>query len=114
MATWTQTELTNRTLEVLGIKALGQAAASEDFDRAFESITGIYNELKRDGCAPFSIATIPEWAQVPLRDISACDVAFFYGMQSQEYEAKKAMARSRLYRQVAGDVHDMPVPARYF
>jgi hypothetical protein len=114
MATWTQTELTNRTLEVLGIKALGQAATSEDFDRTYESITALYNELRRDGLAPFDLSTIPEWAQVPFRDIAAADSASFYGMSSGEYEAKSAMAKSRLYRQTAGDAHDIPIPARYF
>lgn len=114
MADWTQSDLANRTLELLGIKAAGQSVASEDFSLANDTINGIYQELRRVDHAPFSLTAIPDWAQTPLRDMVAADLAPLYGLPLQQYAAKAQEGERRIRRQTSGQKQNITTKANFF
>jgi hypothetical protein len=109
--------LRNRVLEHLGVLAAGETAASADQTWVDEAIDAVHERLRKFGLAPFATSAIPSWAQIPLRDVVAGDVAQSYGMSGQrllEFKQGAAAAERELARQVAGFKHAIRVKAEYF
>jgi len=100
MATLTKAELADRVLENLGVKPSGQAASAEDSVLTEEAIDAVHAQLRKSGHAPFELATIPEWAQTPLRDIVSAELAGSFGIAGYRLQVVIA-AMSRAERQLA-------------
>lgn len=115
MATLTKAQLSARVLQYLGLLAAGQSAEAEDDDLVQEAIDACHEELRKEKLADFLTSAIPTWAQGPLRDFVAAEVAPAFGMGSAaEKEAKQAAARRRLAKQVARMKPPLPAVAEYF
>ncbi len=117
MADIAKAALRNRVLEHLGVLAAGETAASADQTWVDEAIDAAHERLRKFGLAPFATSAIPSWAQIPLRDVVAGDVAQSYGKSGQElleFKQGAAMGERELARQVAGFKHSVPVRAAYF
>jgi hypothetical protein len=109
--------LRNRVLEHLGVLAAGETAATVDQAWVDEAIDAAHDRLRKFGLVPFATSAIPSWAQIPLRDIVAGDVASSYGMSGQrlmEFKQGAVVGERELARQVAGFKHPLRVAAEYF
>jgi len=80
MATLTKSELADRILEHIGVKAAGQGALAEDSNAIQEAIDSAHARLRREGKVKFVTSLIPEWAWTPLRDYVAAEVASMFGV----------------------------------
>jgi len=117
MADWTKTQLADKTLEYLGVKAAGQSASAEDNALAQEVAQSVYEQLRKTGLAPFAISAVPEWAQMQLKKIIAADLCGNFGISGQrrvEYMQDKMAGIRELAVQCAGYKHPIPVRAKYF
>lgn len=117
MAELTKADLSARVLEHLGVKSAANAANGHDDEFVQEAIDGAYAELRKFGAVPFDVDEIPEWAQVPLRDYVAGDVAQGFGHTGQrllEFKAAAKEGERRLRKQVAGFKHQLRTMADYF
>lgn len=117
MASLTKAELRNRVLEHLGVKAASQSASAADGQLVDEAIDAAHARLRKYGLAPFATSAIPEWAQIPLRDYVAGDVAQAFGLGGArlgEFKSGQMAAERELGRQVSGYKHPIPVVAEYF
>lgn len=103
MATMTAAEIRDLVLEHIGVKAAGQAVSAEDASLTEKAITAVVSSLKRDGLATFPETAVPEWAQLPLRDIVAFEVSPSFG-RPQNISAERR-ARTALASQTSGN-HD--------
>lgn len=95
----------------------GQAVASEDQSLVDEAIDAGHARLRKFGLVPFALSAIPEWAQVPLRDYVAGDVAQSYGFGGPrlgEFKSAQRMAERDLARQVSGFRHPIRIKTDYF
>ena len=102
MATWTKSELATAVLQNLGVLAAGETAASEDSNSVQASIDSVHAQLRSKGLVPFATSAIPEWAQLPLRDYVAFDVANVFGLGPQrraELAQGKQIAEIELRKQ---------------
>lgn len=105
MAAIIKAALRGRVLEHLGIVGAGESAATVDQTLVDEAIDATHARLRKFGLAPFPTSAIPEWAQIPLRDAVAGDIAQIYGMSGQrllEFKAAAQAAERELARQVSG------------
>lgn len=114
MADLTKAELRNRVLQHIGVLAAGQSASGEDANMVDESIDAAHERLRKMGLVPFATSAIPPWAQAPLRDYVAGDVAATFGMREPSWKEGQMMAERDLARQVAGFRHDLRTTAEYF
>lgn len=117
MATLAKSEVADRALEAIGIKAAGQSAAAEDANRAQESVDSVYQMLRKEGLAPFAVATVPEWAQPALIHLVAFDLAATFGLSGDRLQSVSSLAQkghSDLATQVFGKRHPAPIKAEYF
>lgn len=118
MATMTAAEMADRVLENLGIKAAGESASAEDATLAIEAVTSVRAELVRDGIAQWAADVIPEWAQLPVRDLVSFELRNAFGLAGERraaIESAYGPALAKLQRQTAGK-HDPRVRtvARYY
>ena len=117
MADIAKAALRNRVLEHLGVKAAGQDATAEDAALVDEAIDAAHERLRKYGLVPFATTAIPSWAQIPLRDYVAGDVAQAFGMGDArlgEFKAGQRAGEFELARQVAGFRHPVSVEAKYY
>lgn len=117
MATLTKAQMATRVLESLGIIASGQTAATADSTLAEEVVDAAWNRLRKLGLAPYAIGTIPEWAQIPLRDYVAYDLAASFGVvgdRLMDLARRRADAERELNRQVSGYRHNLHIKPEYF
>jgi len=117
MATWTQSNWADKSLEYLGVKGAGQSASSEDGNIASEAALSVYKQLRKVGLCPFAITAIPEWAQLPLKKYLAAELCGEFGVSGQrkaELMQDQARAMRELQTQVAGYVHPLPTRSEYF
>lgn len=117
MAAIAKAALRNRILEHLGVLAAGETAATVDQTWVDEAIDAAHERLRKFGLVPFATSAIPSWAQIPLRDVVAGDVAQSYGMSAQrllEFKQAAIVGERELARQVAGMKHPLRVKAEYF
>lgn len=117
MSDLTKAQLAAWVLEHLGIKSATDSADAADQARVEETIDVKHDQLRKRGLAPFATSAIEEWAQTPLRDIVAADVAQTFGISGQrllEFKAAGKEGERELARQVAGFRHPMPIQADYF
>lgn len=117
MATLTRAQMITRVLEATGIVAAGQTPQTADSTLVGELVDSCYDRLRKLELAPYAIATIPEWAQVPLRDYVAYDVAAAFGIVGPELESlmmRRQAAERTMYKQCAGYKHPLRVKADYF
>jgi hypothetical protein len=104
-------------MEAAGIIASGQSPALVDYTLVGEAVDSAYARLRKLGLAPFALADTPDWAQVPLRDYVAYDIAGVFGVGGEklaDITRRRADAERELGRQVAGYRHDVPIKARYY
>ena len=112
----TQSELADRVLEHMGVKAANQDAAGNDSVRAQEAVLSAWYRLRKVGMIPFAITAIPEWAQIPLRNVVAGDMASTFGLSGERLQVVLSAAQAgerELSRQVAGKARTK-VRAKYF
>ena len=117
MATLTRQEISDRALEALGVKAAGVNAIAEDGNRSKEKVDAVYNRLRREGLAPFALATVPDWAQTQLINLVAVDLAPDFGVSGQRLQLlgiNQEASRIELGRQVANMVPPIPVRSESF
>lgn len=117
MADIAKAALRNRVLEHLGVKAAGQDATAEDAALVDEAIDAAHDRLRKFGLVPFATSAIPSWAQIPLRDYVAGDVAQAFGMGDArlgEFKSGQRAGEFELSRQVAGVRHPVPATVRFF
>jgi hypothetical protein len=117
VADLTKAQLRNRVLQHLGVLGAGQTANAEDADLVDEAIDAAHERLRKLGLVPFATSAVPPWAQIPLRDFVAGDVAQAFGMSGQrlaEFKRTGDEGERELRRQVAGFRHPMPIVADYF
>ncbi len=117
MADIAKAALRNRVLQHLGVLAAGETAATVDQELVDEAIDAAHDRLRKLGYAPFAVGAVPSWAQVPLRDIVAGDIAPSYGMSGQRLMEFKESARRGeidLARQVAGFRHNVSIITKYY
>jgi hypothetical protein len=93
MANLTKAALRDRILEHLGVKAAGQSTASENAVLTEEGIDSAWARLRLRGMAPYLTSAIPDWAQAPLRDYVAAELADVFGVQGQRLQT--IMGRQR-------------------
>lgn len=93
--TKTASEVAERALELLGVKAIGEGAEAEDHALAAETYTAILEELSdRDGMAfEWAEDATPEWAFMPLSGLVAARVAQVYGVQFDGREYYRILRR---------------------
>lgn len=117
MATLSRAQMVTRVLEAAGIVAAGQTPQTADSTLVGEIVDSCYERLRRLDIAPYAIATIPEWAQVPFRDYAAYDVAGAFGITGAELQGlamRREAATRTMYVQAAGFKHPLRVKAEYF
>lgn len=117
MADLTKAALCNRVLEHLGVLAAGETAATADSTWAAEAYDAAYDRLRKLGYVPFLTNAIPSWAQIPVRNIVAADVAQSYGMSAQrlmEFKQAALEGERELAKQTAGFKHEVRIKAEYF
>ena len=117
MADLTKAALGARVLEHLGVLAAGETAATVDTTWVAEAIDAAHDRLRKLGYVPFATSAIPSWAQIPLRDIVAGDMAQSYGMSAQrllEFRQGARQGEIELARQVAGFRHNVSITPKYF
>ena len=105
MADIAKAALRNRVLEHLGVIGAGETAAAADQTLVDEALDATHARLRKFGLVPFPTSAIPSWAQVPLRDAVAGDVAQTYGVSGQrliEYKMAAQVAERELARQMSG------------
>ena len=76
-----------------------------------------HERLRKLGLVPFATSAVPPWAQVPLRDLVAGDVAQAFGMSGQrlaEFKQTGAAGERELRRQISGYRHPLRIVADYF
>lgn len=108
----TRAELAARVLSKLTVLGIGVSASAADTALVGEAIDSAHAELRKEGLAPFALATTPEWAQIPLMDFVIADVGPHFG-RPVDREAVQRGARRRLATQVAGYRHQ-PTKATYY
>jgi hypothetical protein len=113
VADLTKAQLRNRVLQHLGVLAAGQDPSAEDADLVDEAIDAAHDRLNKYGLTPFATSAIPSWAQTPLRDYVAGDVARSFGL-GDSFKAQQPLAERELARQVSGYKHARRVRADYF
>jgi len=111
MATWTSIELRNRVLEHLGVKQSAQSANAEDAKVVDEAINSAHDRLRKLQLVPFDLSAIPTWAQVPLRDYVAGDVARSFGF-GDTLKPGQAAAELELRRQLTARRQPLPIEVR--
>jgi hypothetical protein len=112
-----QAALGVRVLEHLGVLAAGATAAAADTTWVAEAVDAAHARLRARGLVPFPLTAIPSWAQIPLRDIAAADMAQSYGATGQrllEFRQAAAVAEKELSRQVSGRALPVPTRGTYF
>lgn len=117
MANWTDTDLANKTLEHLSVKAAGNSASSEDLNLVTEEWLGLYSRLNLKGYIIFDYNAIPEWAQGPLKKILSEEIATHFGVSGEKRQlimndAKKALDDMR--EQTQSRPNYIPVMSRDF
>ena len=105
MADWTQGDWADDALELLGVKPGTQAASADDKNKATEYALAAYERLLKRFHLPFAISAIPEWAQIPLSNYLAADLAPVFGFRESlgYWESRRQWARSELAEQMASD-----------
>lgn len=117
MAVWTATDLRNRVLERLNIKAKSQPATAEDALVVDDAYVSIYDQLRKLELMPFAIGAIPDWAQLPLVKYVAGQVAGEFGYRGARLQDKVLEAGSglkELQQQNAGEKQPVPITAKYY
>jgi hypothetical protein len=117
VANLTRSQLVDRVLEHLGVKAADQAAKPKDAEIVGEAADAAHDRLKKFGLAPFLLTAIPPWAQVHLRDYVAGDVAQMFGLGAErlaEFKGGAIAAERELARQVSLDKQSTRIQADYF
>lgn len=113
MATWTKAVLARRVLEELGVVGEGQAPSAEQLLRTEEIIDSVYQRLRPKHLCPFSTAAVPEWAQVPLRDVVAAKVAPRFGYTGGRLQERVSLAKIGMMDLADGAAgKEPPVPLR--
>ena len=109
--------LSTRILQHLGVLAAGESATAEDHQLVREALTGAHAQLATRGLVPFELDEIPEWAQLPLRDYVAYQLASSYGIMGERLQmlaAEHLRGLAELRVQMAAHASALPVRARYF
>ena len=117
MANLSSTEIADRALEALGVKAATQDATAEDAARALESVTTVYSQLHKEGVAPFAISAVPDWAQSALIHLAALDLVPTFNSPDSRVTKIQAMAmkgRIDLATQTASVRAPLPITSDYF
>lgn len=79
MATRTLAEQATETLKSLGVVGQGQNPSSEDQEKAEESVTSAYRQLRARNLAPFAISAVPEEYWEPLERYVAATLGKHFG-----------------------------------
>lgn len=111
MATWTKSQLANRALELVGVKALGQQASSQDKALAEGVVDSKFEQLKYKGKVFYSVEAVPEHAQHPLAKVMAYEMANDFGVSSESFARLKEGYREgykELCDQAEGRDQDAP------
>lgn len=89
MADITKATLRNRVLRHIGVLAAGETASSEDASVVDDAIETAFEELDKYGTVEsgFTSNNIPDWAQEPLRDRVAFQVAPAFGVPMERFAA---------------------------
>lgn len=114
MATKDRAEMVTFLLEHLGITPAGVAGTAADQATAGTILDSAYARLQQLELAPFALGSIPDWAQIPLAQITAVDCVqpFQLGPQAKsQIEADAARARVELREQTS--VRDQNLPVRF-
>jgi len=117
MAALTKAELRNRVLQHLGVLGSGQSAQAADAALVDEAIDAAHSTLSKQALVPFAISAVPEWAQVPLRDYVAGDVAQSFGYTGArfvELKSGQSAGERALSKQVAGFNHNVRTSPEFF
>lgn len=111
--TKTANDVSDRALELLTLKPVGQEADAADASIARDSYTSLLAELSDiEGMAfEWTADETPEWAFMPLAQMLAARIAPIYAMQIDG-----SAARRRLYALVFRDdrTPGTPQPARFY
>lgn len=101
---FTATNLAERALERLGVKAAGQSSPAHDQNFAEETATSVFKQIEDDGFAPdFLVSDIPAKMQEGLIMCVAAALMPYYGYSEQESLALRKTGESNLARQAASD-----------
>lgn len=117
MATYEKADIADKALEILGVKAAGQDSIAEDSNRAQESVDSVYQLLRREDLAPFSVSSVPDWAYSALAHMVAIDLAPLFGVGGERVQMVAAVAssgRQELIKQANLVREDSRVEADYF
>ena len=111
-------ELRQKVLEHLGVVALGETLSADDAKIIDEAAYGVHAALQGRNIAPFALDDIPIWAQLPLRDAVAFEVAHTFGIEP-ERRAELGMLQQRAIHSLRAQVYAQnisiaPIPTRYF
>lgn len=79
MATWTKNDLAENIVSFLGVKAQGQSVSAADNALVGSHIESVVDGLRPTGAVYFELATIPEWAWIPLTEMVAVKVGPHFG-----------------------------------
>lgn len=117
MATWSQAEWVQASLERLGIVGAGEAPSAEDTDLVTEVSDSLYPQLRTEGLAPFAVSAISEWAQQPFAKLLAYEAKDYFGITGQRAQILAAGAvegRRELSRQMQGGRRNLRVKAKFY
>lgn len=92
MATMSSAELAEQVLSFLGVKAQGQNPSADDLDLVTKTLDSVVDGLRPTATVTFALTAIPEWAQIPLKEMVAHKVAPHFGRQQNLNQWREAMA----------------------
>jgi hypothetical protein len=107
-------DMVSLILEMLGVKAAGQSAPSEDSSTASTGLGSIYDRLEADGLAPFELSAIPDWAITPIATMCAYELCPHFGITGErlaDIASRYNGSQEELQRQVAAK--QAPVQRKY-
>ncbi len=117
MADMTKADLRSQVLYHLGVLAAGESATADDADVVDKAIDSVHEMLMARMRVDFLTSAIPEYAQIPLRDMVAFRVGRVFGKNGnrmQELRIDSQLALNELTGQLRYPKGQAVTEAEYF
>jgi len=112
VATWAKTDLAEKALIYLGVKAAGQSVSADDDALVQTVIDSVYAQARTYGIAPFQLSAIPEWAQWPLMKWVAVESGPAFG-KMLPFDIREDAVKT-LRAQMQSDKPNISIKGTYF
>lgn len=115
MATKTLQELRKDVLLNIFVGKTEESDSAGDAIETEAVIRSVFDELRGDNLAPFDLTAIPEWAQIPMRDIVSFDMAYKAPPSRRaELAQLRELGLRRMRRQTSADLNPAPIKGLFF